>query len=254
VNVRNLLIVFACLLVLKATPADAVAFYFGDTVWQNPNACTGNVYTQHLCFPYGASQARTPAERQAIAPYLARGYPASDLLFVGNRQPTITVDIVVTGWVVLVTGSQNGGFANRTNRELSVLIDGTLSHFGMSTNGMPAGTMVFATFGDGSKAVFKLEVTGGTLFTQPTREWKWTGDAWNAEGFEIDRTGNMRYPITGPPTYEPAMNNGARRIGSQLGSATQISGPFRAIEVWTQTVSVSGGGSSKRSFIRVVGH
>lgn len=260
-NVRNLLVLFECLLVtaLMSAPASAAPFYFGDTAWQSPGSCGGNVYTQHLCFPYGASPARTAAEQQIISPYLALGYAASDLLFVGNRQPTIDVDIVSTGWSYLVNGSHNILFSNRTDRELSVLLDGTLAHLGMDTNRMADGTMVMAKFGDGSKAVFKLVVTPTTPFTQPTRKWVWTGQAWNAEGFEIDRTGNMRYPINGPPTYEPGLSGGGgeRRIGSGQWRNDRFiwpTTPSRSIEYWSQTISVSGGGSSTRTFVIFVKH
>jgi hypothetical protein len=235
---------------LMIQPAQASPIYFGDTAWQRPGSCGGNVYTQVLCFPYDASPARTAAEQQIIAPYLARGIAASNLLFVGNRQPTIDIDVVVTNWTVLATGSHNAGFANRSDRELSVMIDGSLAHFGMNTSNMPDGTLVIAVFGDGSKAMFKLVIVRTSFFTQPTRSWTWTGQAWNAEGFEIDRTGQMRYPIIGPPTYEPGMGGGERNIGRTYPTP----GPFWIgspgyIELWTQTITVSGGSSSSRTFI-----
>jgi hypothetical protein len=257
VNVRRWLGFIEGLLVLALmiAPASAAPFYFGDTAWQAPGACGGNSFTQHLCFPYGASPARTAAEQQIVASYLARGFAASDLLFVGNRQPTIQVDIQPTGWVLLVTGSADTRFANRTDHHLHVLVDGTLSHFGMDTTKMGDGTLVIATFGDGSKAVFKLVVTATSLFTKPNRQWVWTGQAWNAEGFEIDRTGNMRYPINGPPTYEPSagVGSGDRRMGTgRPGYAGSWFGtPTVQIEYWVQTISVSGGGSSTRTFVIV---
>ena len=255
-TLRNVVILIESLLVaLMILPASAASLYFGDTAWQRPGSCSSNVFTQHLCFPYGASTARTASEQQIIAPYLARGIPASDLLFVGNRQPTIDTDIVVTGWVYLVTGSSSASFANRSDRDLSAMVDGSLSHYGMDTNRMPDGTIVIARFGDGSKAVFKLVVTLGSPFTQPTRTWQWTGEAWNAEGFEIDRTGNMRYPINGPPTYEPGLGGGERNMGHGRplgGSAMWVGTPSRRVEYWIQTISVSGGGSSTRTFVRLV--
>jgi hypothetical protein len=254
VNVRIWIAFLQSLLAiaLMIQPAQAAPIYFGNTAWQ-AGGCSSNVFTSHLCFPNDASQARTAAEREIIAPYLARGIASSELLFVGNRQPTIEVDIVVTGWVVLATGSTDSRFANRSDRDLSVMVDGTLYSFGMDTSKMPDGTLVIALFGDGTKAVFKLVVTSSSMFTQSTRRWEWTGQAWNAEGFEIDRTGNMRYPIIGPPTYEPGMSGGSeRRLGGRraASSGTLIGGGY--YEYWTQTITVSGGGTSSRTFVRYV--
>jgi hypothetical protein len=254
VNVRIWIAFLQSLLVtaLMMQPVHSAPIYFGNTAWERPGSCGGNMYTQYLCFPNDASPARTAAEQQIIAPYLARGVAPSDLLFVGNRQPTIDIDIVITNWTVLAGGSHNAGFANRSDRELSVMVDGSLAYYGMNTNQMPEGTLVIAVFGDGSKAMFKLDVVRTSFFTQPTRSWKWTGQAWNAEGFEIDRTGQMRYPIIGPPTYEPGMGGGGgeRNVGRTYPSP----GPFWIsspgyIELWTQTITVSGGGSSTSTFI-----
>jgi hypothetical protein len=238
---------------LMVQPAQAAPIYFGNTAWQQPGACSGNMYTQYLCFPNDASPARTAAEQQIIAPYLARGVAPSDLLFVGNRQPTIDINIVITNWTYVATGTDNSRFANRTDRDLSAMVDGSLAHYGMDTNRMPQGTIVIAVFGDGTKAVFKLVVTSTSFFLQSTRRWEWTGQAWNAEGFEIDRTGNMRYPIIGPPTYEPGFGSeGGRRIGrSRPASGGTLIGSGR-IEYWVQTVSVSGGGTSTRTFVQYV--
>ncbi len=256
-NVRNSFVLFGCVLLsaLMIGPVRAAPVYFGDAVWERPGLCGSGMFTQHLCFPNGGTPARTAAEYQIIAPYVASGYAPSELLFVGNRQPSIDVDIVVTSWTVLATGSGSASFANRSDAHLHVMVDGTLAHFGMNTGNLPGGTLVVAKFGDGSKAVFKLILTGGTMFTQAARKWVWTGEAWNAEGFEIDRTGNMRFPIYGPPTYEPGFGGGAARrvgtgrvnwLGAWMGTTS------RGIEIWSQTVSVVGGGTSTRFFIVLV--
>lgn len=257
-NSRNLVLLFKSLLVaaLVASPTQANPIYFGDAAWQRPGSCGGNVYTQHLCFPNDASPARTALERQIIAPYLARGYAASSLLFVGNRQPTIEVDIVATGWVLMVTGSLNANFANRSDSHLHVLVDGSLFSYGINTNGLPDGTIVIAHFADGAKAVFKLVVTPGTAFTKATRRWQWTGQAWNAEGFEIDRTGNMRYPIIGPPAYEFGGYGGRERgIGSGLPASGSmwIGTPSVRIE-WIETITVTGGGSTTMTILELEKH
>jgi hypothetical protein len=132
------------------------------------------------------------------------------------------------------------------------MVDGSLAHYGMDTNRMPEGTLVIAVFGDGVKAVFKLVVVKTSFFTQASRRWEWTGQAWNAEGFEVDRTGNMRYPIIGPPTYEPGMGSEGRGVGrSRPASSGTVIGAGR-IEYWVQTITVSGGGTSTRTFVRYV--
>lgn len=253
-NVRSLLVLFesVLLLTLMSVPARAAPVYFGDTVWERPGTCTGAMFLQYLCFANSASPARTPAEHQIIAPYLASGYAPTDLLFVGNRQPTIDLNIVVTNWTVLATGSNSANFANRSDAHLHVMIDGALAHFGMSTTQMPAGTIVIATFGDGAKAVFKLVLSGGTRFTQALRQWIWTGEAWNAEGFEIDRTGKLRFPINGPPTYEPGYGGNSRSVGTgrvSSGSSHWVGTANGGFDIWVQTVSVVGGGTSIRFFV-----